>query len=404
MTFESICTRDFLLPEEADQFGAHILPIYQTSTFVYESPEKIMDVFRGHGEAYVYSRWANPTVDAVERKIAALESYGIKENGSELKAGALLFSSGMAAISALFLSVLKPGEKVLTGGNIYGTTVELLNTVLSSHDMKPLYRDLSDLDAVRESLEKDSSIRMVYVESPNNPTVNVYDLEGLSALAKEFGAVLAVDNTFSSPYLQQPFRWGADFVVHSATKYLNGHGTALSGVLLGRDADFIKKEAWKIRKLLGGNSNAMEAWLLNNGIKTLPLRMEKHCSNAAQLAAFLESHRAVERVNYAGLQSHPDYFLAKKQMRLPGAVVSFDLKGGLRSGIRFMKHIRFCTLTSTLGTPDTLITHPASMTHVSVPKAQRLAAGIGDGFIRMSVGIENVDDIKADLERALAAV
>ncbi len=404
MTFESLCTRDFLPGDAQDPYGAHILPVYQTSTFVYESPEKIMDVFRGKGKAYVYSRWANPTVDAVERKIAALEAHGLKKDGKELPLKALLFSSGMAAISALFMSALKPGEKILTSGNIYGTTVELLNTLMHNHGIESVYIDLSDKSAVEDALEEDAMIRMIYCESPSNPTVKIYDLSMLSELAHRHGATLAVDNTFSSPYLQQPFRWGADYVVHSTTKYLNGHGTALGGILLSADAGFMEEKAWKMRKILGGNSNALEAWLLNNGLKTLPLRMEKHCSNAARLATFLESQRAVEKVHYAGLESNPDYFLAKKQMRLPGGVLSFELKGGLRAGIRFMKHIRFCTLTSTLGTPDTLITHPASMTHVSVPKAQRQANGIGDGLIRMSVGLENADDIKNDLERALAAI
>lgn len=404
MTFESLCTRDFMPGDARDPFGAHILPIYQTSTFVYESPEKIMEVFRGNGEAYVYSRWGNPTVDAVERKIAALEAHGLQKGAKELPLKALLFSSGMAAISALFMAALKPGEKILTSGNIYGTTVELLNTLMHSHGIETVYRDLSDPSAIEEALDDDKRIRMIYCESPSNPTVQIYDLSLLSELAHRHGAKLAVDNTFSSPYLQQPFRWGADYVLHSTTKYLNGHGTALGGILISSDLDFMEEKAWKMRKILGGNSNAMEAWLLNNGLKTLPLRMDKHCSNAAHLAVFLQDQRAVEKVHYAGLESHPGYYLAKKQMRLPGGVLSFELKGGLRAGIRFMKHIRFSTLTSTLGTPDTLITHPASMTHVNVPKIQRQANGIGDGLIRMSVGLEHVDDIKADLKRALAAL
>jgi len=404
MTFESLCTRDFMPGDARDLFGAHILPIYQTSTFVYESPEKIMEVFRGNGEAYVYSRWGNPTVDAVERKIAALEAHGLQKDNKEIPLKALLFSSGMAAISALFMAALKPEEKILTSGNIYGTTVELLNTLMHSHGIETVYRDLSDPSAIEEALNNDKRIRMIYCESPSNPTVQIYDLSLLSELAHRHGAKLAVDNTFSSPYLQQPFRWGADHVLHSTTKYLNGHGTALGGILISTDLDFIEEKAWKMRKILGGNSNAMEAWLLNNGLKTLPLRMDKHCSNAAHLAIFLQNQRAVEKVHYAGLESHPGYYLAKKQMRLPGGVLSFELKGGLRAGIRFMKHIRFSTLTSTLGTPDTLITHPASMTHVNVPKLQRQANGIGDGLIRMSVGLEHVDDIKADLKRALAAL
>lgn len=402
MTFESLCARDYFSPEELDEHRAHILPIYQTSTFVYESAQKAMDVFAGKEEAFIYSRWSNPTVEAVERKIAALEAFELKgDDGAPLVLKALLFSSGMAAISSLLMALLKPGQKLLTSGNIYGTTVELMQVPLQEKGMEPVFTNLNDLAAVEAQLSSDPTIRVVYVECPTNPTITVYDLEVLARLAHAHSALLVVDNTFSSPYLQQPFRWGADYVVHSTTKYLNGHGTALGGVCIGRDMDFMRTKVWQTRKLFGGNSNALEAWLLNNGIKTLPLRMQQHCRNAQQIAEWLQAHPAVASVGYPGLSDHPQHALAQKQMRLPGGMVSFELKGGLEAGKRLMDRIRFCTLTSTLGTPDTLITHPASMTHVQVPRAQREAFGISDGLIRLSVGLEGVDDVLADLEQGL---
>jgi methionine-gamma-lyase len=404
-SFESICARDFHIESQKGNIPSHTLPIYQSSTFVYESAKKAMDVFRNNESAYIYTRWSNPTVEAVEEKIALLEAFDLKQkNGEPLPAKALMFSSGMAAISALFCSVLKPGMKILTTGNIYGTTIELMNDRIRRWGIETVFADLKNLEKAREILKNDPDIQLIYIESPTNPTLDCYDIRALSNLAIDFGCKVAVDNTFATPYLQQPFALGADFVVHSTTKYLNGHGNALGGVFIGKDIRFMETEGWKMRKLFGGNSNAMEAWLLNNGIKTLVLRMEKHCANAKEIATWLESHPKVKKVNYCGLKSHPDYLLAKRQMRLPGGMISFEVKGGLQAGINLMNNIQFCTLTSTLGTPDTLITHPASMTHVSVPKAQRKVVGISDGLIRLAVGIESAEDIISDLQYAMERI
>lgn len=401
MNFESICARDFHNTAE-NEIKSHTLPIYESSTFIYENAKKAMDVFDEKADSYIYSRWSNPTIVAVEEKLAALETYGLKtEVGQPLQAKTLIFSSGMAAISALFCSNLNPGDKVLTTGNIYGSTVELLQVPLTNWGIKPVFADLHDLDKVERILSSDNSIKLIYIESPTNPTIECYDLEKLAALAKKHNAKIAVDNTFCTPFLQQPFKFGADFVLHSTTKFLNGHGTSLGGAYIGLDIDFMNKKAWQMRKLFGGNSNAMEAWLLNLGLKTLPLRMEKHCANAMEIAGFLEKHPKISKVNYCGLESHSDHETAKKQMRFFGGIVSFEIKGGLEQGIQFMDRIKFCTLTSTLGTPDTLITHPASMTHVKVPKEQREKFGINDNLIRMAVGIENVSDIIEDIEQAL---
>jgi methionine-gamma-lyase len=261
--------------------------------------------------------------------------------------------------------------------------------------------DLRVLEKVEDIIKKDRSIKMMYLETPANPTIQCVDIAALTSLAKQYQLLVACDNTFATPYLQQPFRCWVDFVIHSTTKFLNGHGTAIGGILLGSDIEFMQKKATKTHRLLGGNSNAFDAFLLVQGIKTLELRMDRHCSNAMQVANYLEKHNKVARVNYAGLPSHPDHAVASKQMKHPGGMLSFELKGGLQAGINFMDRLKMCTRTVSLGTVDTLLSHPASMTHYSVPKEQREKYGITDGLIRMNVGIENVEDIQNDLEQAL---
>jgi methionine-gamma-lyase len=242
---------------------------------------------------------------------------------------------------------------------------------------------------------------MMYLETPANPTIQCVDLKELSAIAKRHNLVVAVDNTFATPYLQQPFQYDVDFIVHSTTKFLNGHGTAIGGILLGRDVDFMKTKVTKVHRLLGGNANPFDAFLLITGMKTLEVRMDRHCANAMEVARFLEGHAQVAQVNYAGLEHHPDHKVALKQMKHPGAMLSFELKGGLQGGIDFLNKLQMCVRTVSLGTVDTLLSHPASMTHAGVPKEQREQYGITDGLIRMNVGIENVQDIIRDLEQAL---
>jgi methionine-gamma-lyase len=384
-----------------DPMYAHQVPIYASSTYVYDTAEQGMRRFSGKEEGYIYSRWGNPTMTEAEEKIAALETFGIKEkNGSALKVKGILHSSGMAAISTLMIATLKPGDKVLTHFSLYGGTDELLEKILPPLNISAEIVDLRDLNKAEDMMKK-GGIKMLYLETPANPTIQCVDIEELCKLAKQYNILVACDNTFASPYLQQPFRYGADFVVHSTTKFLNGHGTAIGGVLLGRDIEFMKGHVTKVHRLLGGNSNPFDAFLLIQGIKTLELRMERHCSNAIEVANFLEKHRAVEKVNYTGLNSHPDYAVAKKQMRHPGGMLSFELKKGLQGGIDFMNKLKMCVRTVSLGTCDTLLSHPASMSHTGVPKEQRIKYGITDGLIRMNVGIENAQDIIADLEQAL---
>ena len=379
-----------------DPLYAHQVPIYASSTYVFDDAEQGMRRFSGQEEGYIYSRWGNPTMTEAEEKITALETFGL---GIEAKG--ILHSSGMAAISTLMLATLKPGDKIITHYSLYGGTNELVNKILPGFNITAIIADLRDLNTAEEILKADPAIKMMYLETPANPTIQCVDLAELSKMAKQYDCIVAVDNTFATPYLQQPFQYDVDFVVHSTTKFLNGHGTAIGGILLGKDIEFMKTTTTKVHRLLGGNSNAFDAFLLIQGIKTLELRMERHCHNAMEVANFLELHPAIAKVNYTGLASHPDHYTAMKQMRHPGAMLSFELKNGLQGGIDFMNKLKMCIRTVSLGTCDSLLSHPASMTHYSVPKEDKEKYGITDGLIRMNVGIENLPDIIADLDQAL---
>lgn len=389
----------FVVKEPLDNrtTAPHILPIYATSSFVFENIDQGVEIFNNIESGHAYSRYANPTVDTVARKIADLETLGL-----DLKAEAVLTSSGMSAISTLLLGLLKSGDTVLSQGNLYGGTTELLTGILQPLGVETIFTDLRDLDGVERLLRVKPSVRLLYCETPANPTLACVDIAALAELAHRYNAWCAIDNTFPTPLLQQPFAHGVDFIIHSTTKYLNGHGNSIAGVIVGHDHELMRKKVWRAMKLAGTNCSPFEAWLTHNGLKTLALRMERHCSNAQALAEWLERHPAVARVNYPGLASHPDHELAKQQMRGGfGGMLSFELKGGLEAGLRCMNRIRFCTLAPTLGDVDTLILHPASSSHLNVPKEIREQNGITDGMIRVSVGIEFAGDIIGDLEGAM---
>jgi len=381
---------------QQDPMYAHQVPIYASSTYVFDDAEQGMRRFSGKEEGYIYSRWGNPTITEAEEKIAALETFGLN-----MEVKGILHASGMAAISTLMIATLKPGDKILSHYSLYGGTNELFSKVLPALNITPVIADLRDLNKAEELLKSDSAIKMMYIETPANPTIQCVDIDSLSRLAKQFNVPVACDNTFATPYLQQPFQYAVDYIVHSTTKFLNGHGTAIGGILLGRDVELMKTHVTKVHRLLGGNSNPFDAFLLIQGIKTLEVRMERHCHNAMEVANYLESHPAVAKVNYTGLVTHPDHHTALKQMRHPGAMLSFELKGGMQSGIDFMNKLKMCIRTVSLGTCDTLLSHPASMTHYSVPKEEKEKYGITDGLIRMNVGIENLQDILNDLNQAL---
>ncbi|MEY3376239.1 MAG: hypothetical protein RL463_547 [Bacteroidota bacterium] len=384
-----------------DPMYAHLTPIYASSTYVYDEAEQGMRRFSGKEEGYIYARWGNPTMNEAELKIAAMETFGIKKEGKPLEAKAILHASGMAAISSLFIATLKRGDKVLTHFSLYSGTQDYLKSLLEPLEVEAIIVDLRDLALAEKCLKEDPAIKLIYLETPANPTLQCVDLEALSKLAKQYGKLSACDNTFATPYLQQPFKYGIDFVLHSTTKFLNGHGTAIGGVLLGTDIEFMKTRATKTHRLLGGNSNAFDAFLLMNGMRTLEVRMQRHCENASQVAAFLNNHPAIAKVNYNGLSDHPDYEVSKRQMKHAGAMMSFELKGGFDAGVKFMNALQMCTRTVSLGTCDTLLSHPASMSHSSVPREHRLEYGITDGLIRLSVGIENIEDILEDFDQAL---
>src|SRR6478672_4093266 len=385
-----------------DPMYAHQVPIYASSTYLYDTAEQGMRRFSGQEQGYIYSRWGNPPISEPQQKIEALETFGLSDrSASALQAKGILHASGMAAISTLMIATLKPGDKILTHFSLYGGTDELVQKILPPLNIHAEIIDLRDLNKA-ESAMKAGGIKMLYLETPANPTIQCVDLDELCKLAKQHNVIVACDNTFATPFLQQPFRYGVDFIVHSTTKFLNGHGTAIGGILLGRDIELMKGHITKVHRLLGGNANPFDAFLLIQGIKTLELRMERHCANAMEVANFLEKNKAVGKVNYVGLESHSDHAVAMKQMRRPGGMLSFELKNGLQAGIGFMNKLKMCVRTVSLGTCDTLLSHPASMSHAGIPKEQRDKYGITDGLIRMNVGIENVQDIVADLAQALA--
>lgn len=382
---------------------AHITPIYATSTFTFPTAEAGMERFAGDDKSRIYGRWGNPTFTAAEETIAAMEAFGLNNsNGTPLQLKALLHASGQAAMTTLFMSTLKAGDAVLSHYSLYGGTYELMLKVLHNAGIETIIVDLRNLQQVEEVLKTNPHIKLIHIETPANPTIQCVDIAAVTQIAKQYHKKISVDNTFATPYLQQPFKYGVDFVFHSTTKFLNGHGTAIGGVLIGKDIEFMNTQAWKWQVLLGGNSNPFDAFLLMNGLKTLELRMQRHCSNAKTVAEFLDQHPAIEKVNYAGLPSHPDYSIANKQMKHPGALMSFEVKGGLEAGKKFIDKLQMCVRAISLGTLDTLLSHPASMSHRGVSKEERLKFGITDGLIRLSVGIENVEDILKDFEQALS--
>ena len=389
--FATICAKEF---PDSKTTKPHILPLYLSSSFVFETIEEGIDIFKGNKKAHVYGRYSNPTVDTIASKIAYMESLG-----TDIDAKCIMVSSGMSAISTVCLGLLKPGDKILTQANLYGGTTELFTKILGQWGITPVYTNLQGLDWIEEQLKKDPTIKMIYGETPANPSMACIDLKRIGALGKQYEVITMVDNTFATPYLQRPMAFGIDFVIHSTTKYLNGHGTGICGAIIGKQGPQLDKVT-QAMKLVGTNTNPFDAWLVNNGIKTLKLRMDKQCENALAIASWLESQPEIIKVNYPGLKSHPDHELAASQMLKFGAMLSFELEGGLERGKQFMNKLKICTLAPTLGDMDTLVLHPASSSHLNVDRDARILNGITDGLIRLSVGIEDVDDLIDDLKQA----
>ena len=360
--------------------GAMLTPIYQTTTYAQKAV--------GQDKGFTYSRSANPTVSALERRLAALE-------GAEF---CTCYGTGLAATTALCLALLRAGDRVVVSQAVYGGTVRLFQQVLAPFGVEAEFVDTSDEEALARSLRKPA--RFVFIETPANPTLKLTDIQLASRYAHAAGAVLIVDNTLLTPALQRPFDLGADVVLHSTTKFIEGHNATVGGALIARDADLHDRFSFT-RNAIGAIQSPFSAWLTLQGVKTLAQRMSWHSENAAKIARFLESHPRVTSVLYPGLTSFPQHALAQRQQTSGGALIAFELDGGVDAGIRLMNSVRLCTLAENLGAAETIITHPASMTHADVPPAQRAAAGITDGLVRLSVGLENAADLIADLEQAL---
>ena len=367
--------------------GAVSVPIYQTSTFVFESAEQGAARFAGKEKGYIYTRLGNPTVKALEKSLAGLEE------GEDARA----CSSGMAAINTAMLSVVRKGDHVVSTENLYGGTAKLFSDILPKFGIEFTLVDTSHIENVELAIRKNTKI--VYIETPSNPTLKLTNIREVAKIAKEHDAVSIVDNTFMSPYFQRPLILGADVVVHSLTKYLSGHSDVVGGIVISYQ-NFIDKMD-PVLKNTGGTLGPFEAWLTLRGIKTLHIRMERHNENAMKVAEFLEAHEKIEKVYYPGLKSSDQYDLAKQQMSGFGGIVSFEVKGGLEAGRKLMNSVRLCTLAVSLGAVETLIEHPASMTHAVVPREERLRTGLTDSLVRLSVGIEDVEDIIEDLQSAL---
>lgn len=368
--------------------GSHASPIYQTSTFIFQNVEQGARRFAGEESGYIYTRLGNPTMTELENKMAALE-------GAE---AGLAAASGMAAISTAILSQVKQGDHIVANDTLYGCTHGLINELLPGYGVEVTAVDASVAENVEKAMRPNTKV--VYVETPANPTMKLVDLKKVAAIAHQYGAKLIVDNTFMTPYLQRPLEHGADIVVHSATKYIGGHGDVIAGIIAGSN-ELVSTMRIPYLKDLGGVIGPFDAWLLSRGLKTLALRMDRHCENAQKVAEYLQKHPAVAEVYYPGLPSHPQYELAKRQMDGFGGMISFELKGGLEAGKTLMNSVQLISLAVSLGCVDSLIQHPASMTHSPMPQEARLRAGITDGLIRLSVGVEGIEDILADLEQGL---
>ncbi|MGI6358665.1 MAG: methionine gamma-lyase [Bacillota bacterium] len=370
--------------------GALATPIYQASTFVFESAEQGGRRFALEESGYIYTRLGNPNSNEFEEKIALLE-------GAE---AAMSQASGMGAITSALWTALAAGDHVVAATTLYGCTFAFLNHGISRYGVEVTFVDMRDPENVRHAMRPNTKV--VYLESPANPTMDIADIAAISQIAHENPDCLVfVDNTYCTPYLQRPIELGADVVLHSATKYLNGHGDVIAGVVAGKKQFIDQVRLFGVKDMTGAVLSPFDAYLICRGMKTLQIRMEKHCKNAMQVAEFLEQHPAVEKVFYPGLKSFPQYELAQRQMRLPGAMIAFEVRGGMAAGKHLMNNVQLCTLAVSLGDAETLIQHPASMTHSPYSQEEREAAGISDGLVRLSVGLEDVEDIIADLKAVL---
>lgn len=368
------------------------VPLYQTSTYTFHTAEQGQRRFAGEEAGGIYSRLGNPTVEVLEKRMMALEEGG----------GALAFGSGMAAVSTILVHLTKAGDHILCSKGLYGCTFGLLGIFENKYNITHSLSELSTRDEIEQAITANTTV--IYVESPINPTMELVDLHLVCEVAKERGIRVVVDNTFCSPYLQQPLVIGADFVLHSATKYLNGHGDVIAGILVGKDGDEMHQIRMSIQKDYGGIISPFDAWLILRGLKTLHVRMERHVKNAEKLLAYLKTEPSVTKILYPFDNNHPHAAIAKKQMQAGGGLISFVVEGGTEAAQRFLNHLKLIHVAVSLGDAETLIQHPATMTHSVVPEADRIAMGIDNGMLRLSVGLEDPEDIIADLQQAFQSI
>ncbi len=372
---------------ERSQFLEHSTPIHLTSSFVFEDAEDMRASFAEEKERNIYSRFTNPNTTEFVQKVVQMEGA---EDG-------VAFATGMAAIYATFVAFLNAGDHIISARAVFGSTHTLFTKYLPKWNITNSYFAIDDLDGAAALIQPNT--KCIYVESPTNPGVDIVDLSALGALAKKHGLLFIVDNCFATPYLQQPIKFGADLVIHSATKLMDGQGRVLGGITVGKK-DLIR-ELYLFARNTGASMSPFNAWVLSKSLETLSLRVDRHCENALQIAARLEQHPSINWVKYPFLKSHPQFELAKKQMLKGGSIIAFEVKGGLEAGRNFINAIRLCSLSSNLGDSRTIITHPASTTHSKLAEEDRLAVGITDGSIRLSVGLEHPEDIWNDIENAL---
>lgn len=372
---------------ERTQFDEHSTPLYLTSSFVFQDSEDMRASFAEEKQKNLYSRFSNPNVTEFTEKIAKME-------GAE---AGYAFATGMAAIYSTFATLLNAGDHIVSCQSVFGSTHTLFTKYFPKWNIETAYFKAEDAENVEQYIQPNTKI--LYLETPTNPAIEVLDLEFFGKIAKKHNLIFIVDNCFATPYLQQPIKYGADIVVHSATKLIDGQGRVLGGVAVGRE-DLIR-EIYLFARNTGPAMSPFNAWVLSKSLETLAIRVEKHCENALKVAEFLESHPNVELVKYPFLKSHPSYEIAKKQMKLGGNIVAFEIKGGIEGGRNFLDKIKMCSLSANLGDTRTIVTHPASTTHSKLTDEERNEVGITAGLVRCSVGLENVDDIIADLKQAL---
>lgn len=377
--------------DSKQHLGSLAAPIFQTSTFVFDTAEQGERRFAGEEEGYIYSRLGNPTVKALEDRIAVLE-------GAE---AGLAFASGMAAVSAVLLALTKANDHIICSQGLYGCTFGLLKLMKEKYNIEHDFCEMKTADELEAIIRPETTC--IYIETPINPTMKMIDLELVAAVAHKHGIPVVVDNTFSTPYLQRPLEHGCDIVLHSATKYICGHGDVIAGLAAGKQ-DLISQVAKSTLKDIGGILSPFDAWLLLRGLKTLPVRMDRHSENAEKIFQMLKKEPMIERVYYPGDTEHPDYLIKEKQMKQGGGLISFEVKGTKADAQRLLNELKLIKIAVSLGDAETLIQHPATMTHAVVPEQSRLEMGITDQLVRLSVGLENWEDLWTDLKRALTAV